>query len=111
MITSRLSRKGSRGWSRRDFFGVATGTAAATFWANQDLDAAMQRVNPNSKPSDLKITDLRVAVVGNFNPPRSGRHYQAEVLANAFEGEGAHVLRVTYEQTRYWRPLATIREL
>jgi len=54
---------------------------------------------------------LRVAVVGNFNPPRSGRHYQAEVLSNAFEGEGAHVLRITYEQSRYWRPLATVREL
>jgi L-alanine-DL-glutamate epimerase-like enolase superfamily enzyme len=37
--------------------------AASTFWADQDLEAAMQRVNTNSKPSDLKITDLRVATV------------------------------------------------
>jgi L-alanine-DL-glutamate epimerase-like enolase superfamily enzyme len=36
---------------------------AAAFWADADLEAAMQRVNQMSRPSDLKITDLRVAVV------------------------------------------------
>ena len=35
----------------------------AGFWADQTLDALPQNVNTNSKPSDLKITDLRVAVV------------------------------------------------
>jgi len=49
--------------SRRRFFQAAGGAFAATFWANQDLDAAMQNVSGNSKPSELKITDMRVAVV------------------------------------------------
>jgi len=37
--------------------------AAATFWADDELEAWQSRVNTNSKPSDLKITDLRVATV------------------------------------------------
>lgn len=49
--------------SRRRFFQAAGGALAASFWADQDLEAAMQNVHSNSKPSDLKITDLRVAVV------------------------------------------------
>jgi L-alanine-DL-glutamate epimerase-like enolase superfamily enzyme len=49
--------------SRRSFFHTAAGAFAASFWANQDLEAAMQRVNQNSRPSDLKITDLRIATV------------------------------------------------
>src|SRR6201993_4913130 len=53
---------------RRTFLrGAATGSLAAglgaTFWADDTLDAAVQNTNTNSKPSDLKITDLRVAVV------------------------------------------------
>ncbi|MDQ6701444.1 MAG: mandelate racemase/muconate lactonizing enzyme family protein [Acidobacteriota bacterium] len=35
----------------------------AGFWADDTLDAAVQNVNKNSKPSDLKITDLRVATI------------------------------------------------
>ena len=35
----------------------------AGFWADQTLEALPQNVNTNSKPSDLKITDLRVLVV------------------------------------------------
>jgi len=49
--------------SRRSFLGAAAGAIASTFWADQDLEAAMQNVSQNSKPSDLKITDLRVATV------------------------------------------------
>lgn len=49
--------------TRRSFFHTTAGALAAGFWANQDLEAAMQRVNQNSRPSDLKITDLRVATV------------------------------------------------
>src|SRR2546425_10355905 len=52
---------------RRNFVRSAAGSLAAglgaTFWAADTLDAAVQNVNTNSKPSDLKITDLRVAVV------------------------------------------------
>ena len=49
--------------ARRSFL---KGTAAALglgFWADNVLEALPQNVNTNSKPSDLKITDLRVAVV------------------------------------------------
>src|SRR3989441_2431150 len=52
---------------RRNFVRSAAGSLAAglgaTFWAADTLDAAVQNTNTNSKPSDLKITDLRVAVV------------------------------------------------
>jgi len=30
------------------------------FWPDETLAAVAQNVNPNSRPSDLKITDLRV---------------------------------------------------
>lgn len=49
--------------SRRGFLSAAAGALAAGFWSDLELEAAMQRVNQNSRPSDLKITDLRVAVV------------------------------------------------
>ncbi len=49
---------------RRSFLTSAAGAFAASFWADDALEAATQHVNTNSKPSDLKITDLRVAVVG-----------------------------------------------
>jgi L-alanine-DL-glutamate epimerase-like enolase superfamily enzyme len=53
---------------RRSFFKA---TAAATaglglanvFATSEDVEAAMQNVNKNSRPSDLKITDLRVATL------------------------------------------------
>jgi len=48
---------------RRSFFGAAAGAATLPFWADETLEAAVQNVSTNSKPSDLRITDLRVAVV------------------------------------------------
>src|SRR6266699_2573820 len=48
--------------ARRNFLRSAAGMRAA-IWGGYTLDAAVQNTNPNSKPSDLKITDLRVAVV------------------------------------------------
>jgi L-alanine-DL-glutamate epimerase-like enolase superfamily enzyme len=48
---------------RRSFFRTAAGAGAAAFWADETLEAYQQNVNTNSKPSDLKITDMRVAVV------------------------------------------------
>lgn len=52
---------------RRTFFGsagtAAAGAAAATLLSDADLEAAPQNVNRNSIPSQLKITDLRVATV------------------------------------------------
>lgn len=52
--------------SRRRFLGGAAGAAAlGTFWADQTIEAYQNNVRTASKPSDLKITDMRVAnVVG-----------------------------------------------
>jgi L-alanine-DL-glutamate epimerase-like enolase superfamily enzyme len=50
-------RTGRRGFLR------AAGVAAAGFWADETLEALPRNTNTNSKPSDLKITDLRVATV------------------------------------------------
>src|SRR5947208_2083605 len=51
-----------RGIGRRGFLRTAA-ALGASFWADETLDAAVQNVNRSSSPSDLKITDLRVAVV------------------------------------------------
>jgi L-alanine-DL-glutamate epimerase-like enolase superfamily enzyme len=52
------------GTSRRDLLRTAAlGAAAFSFWDDQTIQAYQQNVNTNSKPSDLKITDLRIAVV------------------------------------------------
>ena len=58
----------ARGADRRDFFRTATAGVAGAAFANSlvthdDLDALTQNVRTASKPSELKITDLRVAVV------------------------------------------------
>jgi L-alanine-DL-glutamate epimerase-like enolase superfamily enzyme len=47
---------------RRAFLKGAAGVGAG-LWAGVDLEAYPQNVNTNSKPSDLRITDLRVATV------------------------------------------------
>ena len=49
--------------NRRSFLRGAAGALAAGFWADETLDAAVQNVNRNSSPSDLKITDLRIATI------------------------------------------------
>ncbi len=49
---------------RRSFVrNAGMGLAAAGFWADETLESAAQNVNTRSRPSDLKITDLRIAVV------------------------------------------------
>ncbi len=48
---------------RRSFLTSAATALGLSFWDDQTLDAATQHVNGNSKPSDLKITDLRVATI------------------------------------------------
>ena len=50
--------------NRRSFFRATTGAIAASFWADETLDGAVQNVNRNSSPSELRITDLRIAVLG-----------------------------------------------
>ena len=53
-----------RGYGRRSILKGIGGALGAGFWADQTLEALPQNVNTNSKPSDLKITDLRVLVIG-----------------------------------------------
>ena len=48
---------------RRSFLKTAAGTLGAGFWANETIEAYSQNVNTNSKPSELKITDLRVLTI------------------------------------------------
>ncbi len=48
---------------RRGFLRGAAGVAAAGFWADETIEAYQNNVNTNSKPSELKITDLRVATL------------------------------------------------
>jgi L-alanine-DL-glutamate epimerase-like enolase superfamily enzyme len=48
---------------RRGLLGAAAGALGASFWAGELLEGAVQNVNKNSKPSDLKITDMRVATI------------------------------------------------
>ncbi len=50
--------------SRRSFLGAAGGAAAAAFWADATLERGLAYVRTDSRPSDLKITDLRIALVG-----------------------------------------------
>jgi L-alanine-DL-glutamate epimerase-like enolase superfamily enzyme len=61
--SSLAERQVSASSGRRSFLKRAAGTMGATFWADDLLDAHPQNVNTNSKPSDLKITDLRVLVI------------------------------------------------
>ena len=50
---------------RRSFFGkAATALGLAAFWSDETLDAALQNTKTASKPSDLKITDVRMAPLG-----------------------------------------------
>ena len=48
---------------RRSFLAAAAGLVGSSFWSDDTLDGAVQNVNRNSSPSQLKITDLRVAVI------------------------------------------------
>ncbi len=49
--------------TRRKFLSATTGALGLAFWEDKMLDAATAYANPNSKPSELKITDLRVATI------------------------------------------------
>ena len=49
--------------SRRSFVRGAAGALSAGFVLDETLEALPQNVNTNSRPSDLKITDLRVLTI------------------------------------------------
>jgi L-alanine-DL-glutamate epimerase-like enolase superfamily enzyme len=66
MPVKRLRNPG-KGFGRRSFIsGLGAAGTAASVGALQfeDLEAALQTVNRNSSPSELKITDMRAAVIG-----------------------------------------------
>lgn len=46
---------------RRSFLSSAAGVLGAGFWADSTLEGALQHTRTNSKPSELKITDMRIA--------------------------------------------------
>jgi L-alanine-DL-glutamate epimerase-like enolase superfamily enzyme len=48
---------------RRSLFKAGAGAATAAMLGTADLEAYPQNTNTNSKPSDLKITDMRIAWV------------------------------------------------
>ena len=50
-------------YGRRSFFKKAGGALAAGMLVDESLEAYPQNTNTNSKPSDLRITDMRVAVL------------------------------------------------
>ncbi|HXN48573.1 MAG TPA: mandelate racemase/muconate lactonizing enzyme family protein [Bryobacteraceae bacterium] len=50
---------------RRSFLKGVAGAMGLSLWADETLEALPQNVNTNSKPSELKITDLRIAVIGH----------------------------------------------
>jgi L-alanine-DL-glutamate epimerase-like enolase superfamily enzyme len=56
-------KKQRNGIGRRSFLRSAAGVAAAGFWADETIEAYQNHVNTNSKPSELKITDIRIATV------------------------------------------------
>jgi len=53
-------------------FVLRKGGMAAGLGLFADLEAYPQNVNRNSKPSDLKITDMRVAVLSQNRDPEVG---------------------------------------
>jgi L-alanine-DL-glutamate epimerase-like enolase superfamily enzyme len=53
----------SRKLGRRSLLQFAGAAAATSFWSDETLEGAVQNVNKNSNPSQLKITDLRVATL------------------------------------------------
>src|SRR5580765_7775266 len=49
-------------FGRRSFLGSAAGAVGlGGLWSGVNLEAYPQNTNTNSKPSDLKITDMRIA--------------------------------------------------
>ncbi len=48
---------------RRSFLGLAGAAAAGAFWSDKTLEAVPANVNTASKPSELKITDMRIATL------------------------------------------------
>ena len=46
---------------RRSFLTAAAGAAGTSFWNDLKAEPTLQNVQTSSKPSELKITDMRIA--------------------------------------------------
>ena len=69
---------------------LSKGAAAAGLGLLADLEAYPQNVNRNSSPSELKITDMRIAVLrGPGGEGRTGRGGDRPPLPPATPGAGA----------------------
>lgn len=105
-----MSSKGNL-FGRRSF--LTRGVAAAGIGVFADLEAYPQNVNRNSKPSDLKITDMRVAVLsqnrgargqaggapGRGNPAaRTGGQPYPEPAPARGRGMGQIIIRIDTNQ-------------
>ncbi len=53
----------ARPTGRRSLLRAGAGALGAAFWADETLASVPQNTKTNSKPSDLRITDLRTAVI------------------------------------------------
>src|SRR3954471_7476187 len=58
-----MIKAASKPLGRRGFLKGAGALGAWSFWPDEVLEALPQNTNTKSKPSELKITDLRVATV------------------------------------------------
>jgi L-alanine-DL-glutamate epimerase-like enolase superfamily enzyme len=60
-----MNRSVRKTLARRRFLQAAGLATIGTLWSDELLEALPQNTNTNSRPSDLKITDMRVAIVGH----------------------------------------------
>ncbi|MBV9266139.1 MAG: mandelate racemase/muconate lactonizing enzyme family protein [Acidobacteriaceae bacterium] len=58
-----MNRTYKKRLARRNFLKAAGMFSIGSLWTNEVLEALPQNTNTNSKPSELKITDMRVATV------------------------------------------------
>src|SRR5580704_13927245 len=102
-------------FGRRSF--LKTGGMAAGLGLLTDLEAYPQNVNRNSKPSDLKITDMRIAVLSQIrgqgggggrggrpaNAPTGGQAYPAAAPGRSGVTSGQILVRIGPDEARHGR--------
>ncbi len=63
-----MSKNGRQGWDRREMLKASALMMGGGLLAGEPLEAYPKSVNTNSRPSKLKITDLRVATIAKPGP-------------------------------------------
>ena len=63
-----MSKDSTPGFKRRDILKTFAGALGASFVVGETTEAYPKGVNTNSRPSSLKITDLRVATIVKPGP-------------------------------------------